>query len=125
MENGAYVTYNASWCAKGQFSDWNGNWLIEGRDGSIVYEDGRITVHNVPMSYNVDNTEEVLLNEPEVTNQAYVLRNFMQAQKWGTLPQTDVFDNINSVAMVFAALRAVESSKTVPVLDRHTLKLIA
>ena len=35
MNNGARFVYNASWVAQGDFADWNGNWLLEGDEGSL------------------------------------------------------------------------------------------
>ena len=35
LSNGARFVYNASWVAQGDFADWNGNWLLEGDQGSL------------------------------------------------------------------------------------------
>lgn len=131
MENGAHIVYNASWCAKGQFCAWEGNWLIEGSRGSILYEKGQITIYKGqfsserPRLYRVTKTETACIKKPEKTGQEYVLTNFIHSLKHGVRPQTDVFDNIHSMAMVFAAVKAVKTGKRTPVLDERLQQVIA
>ncbi len=131
LENGAHIVYNASWSAKGQFCAWEGNWLIEGSKGSILYEKGQITIYKGqfsgerPRLYRVTKTEPVCIKNPERTGQEYVLNNFIHSLKRSLRPQTDVFDNIHSIAMVFAAIKAVKTGKRTPVLDRRLQKVIA
>ena len=124
MENGSRVVYNASWCAKGQFCDWNGNWQIEGSKGSISYANKAITVHDVPRVYEVEKTTSVTAEELEQTGQAYVLDDLISSVAQGTRPHTDVFDNIHSVSMVFAAVKAVRTGKRIPILDKRVQQLI-
>ena len=125
LENGAHVVYNASWGANGQFCGWDGNWQIEGSKGSILYEKEQITICEVPKLYRVTNTETVCIKKPEKIGQEYVLNNFIHSLKRGLRPQTDVFDNIHSIAMVFAAIKAVKTGKRTPVLDRRLQQVIA
>jgi predicted dehydrogenase len=125
MENGGRVVYNASWCAKGQFCDWNGNWQIEGSKGSISYADRTISVHDVPELYEVENTTVVTTEKLERTEQSYVLDDLIASVTRGARPHTDVFDNIHSVSMVFAAVKAVKTGKRIPILDKRVQQMIA
>ena len=124
MSNGARVLYNASWCAKGQFSDWNGNWQIEGTKGTLEYKQGEMKVHDVPGLYKVEKSEPVLLQQPPKGGQQFVLDDFLEAVKARRRPKTDVYDNIRSVAMVFAAVKAVKTGKPTPILDAALKKLL-
>jgi predicted dehydrogenase len=123
MENDARVVYNASWCAKGQFSNWDGNWHIEGSKGTISYENGKISLYEVPKLYKVEKTKTVAAKGPKNTAQAFVLNDFICSVKDGRRPQTDVFDNIHSIAMVFAAVKAVGTGKRIPILDKRVQQL--
>ena len=123
MENNARVVYNASWSSKGQFCNWDGNWQIEGSKGSISYEDGKISLSNVPKLYKVNRTGAVSAKGPKNTAQDFVLNDFIYSVKNGKRPQTDVFDNIHSVAMVFAAVKAVRTGRRIPVLDKRVQQL--
>ena len=124
MENGARVVYNASWCAKGQFCGWDGNWQIEGSKGSLLYENGKISLYDVPKLYQVNGVETVPAQGLEKTGQDFVLDDFICSAKAGRRPQTDVFDNIHSVAMVFAAVKAVRTGKRIAVMDKRVQQFI-
>jgi len=124
MENGARVVYNASWCAKGGFNGWDGDWLIEGSKGAISYEDGEITLRDVPELYRVEKTETIQAEGPEHNGQDFVLNDFISSVKEGRRPRTDVLDNIHSIAMVFAAVKAVKTGRRVPVITKSVQQLI-
>jgi len=123
MENGARVVHNGSWCAKGQFCGWDGNWIIEGHKGSLSYENGKIEVYDVPKLYQVKRTETLTAVGPDKTGQDFVLNDFLSSVADGRRPRTDVFDNIHSIAMVFAAVKAVRTGRRVPILDKRVQQL--
>jgi len=124
MENGARVVYNASWCAKGQFCGWDGNWQIEGSQGCVVYRSGGITLYDAPGLYTVEAMETVPATGPERLEQAFVLDDFIRSVEGGTRPRTDVFDNVYSIAMVFAAVEAVRTGRRVPVMSEDVRRLV-
>lgn len=125
LDNRARFTYSASWCAQGDFCDWNGNWLIEGDKGSIVYENGTITLNHAAGRYTIGRTESVVPDEMALTEQSAVLERFIAAINAGTRPETDVTDNLRSIRTVFAAVEAVESGQTVRVLPPEIEALLA
>jgi predicted dehydrogenase len=124
MNNGARVLYNASWCAKGGFCDWNANWQIECEKGAVTYRNGEIRVYQVPNLYKVEKTEILRHTPPPLTDQRYILDEFMRGVKTRKRPSTVVQDNIRSVGMVFAAVKAMETGRKVDVLDKATLALL-
>jgi predicted dehydrogenase len=124
MENGARVVYNASWCAKGQFCGWDGNWQIEGSKGCLLYGDEGVTLCDVPQLYVVNHRETVQARGPERLEQDYVLDDFTRAVESGARPKTDVFDNIRSIAMVFAAVEAVRTERRIPVVSERMRQVI-
>ena len=115
MSNGARVLYNGSWCAKGDYCDWNGNWLIEGTKGTIIYRNGVIIFNSVPDAYAVVKSREVTKRKMRKTSQSFVLDNFIKCIKSGDRPYTDAQDNIHSIGMVFAAVKAARTGRTVSV----------
>jgi predicted dehydrogenase len=116
MNNGARVAYNTSWAAQGDFADWNGNWLIDGETGSIVYRQGDIIVQQTGEQYQVSETEAISPEKSLKTDQQLLLSDFITAMETGQQPATQVADNIRSIAMVFAAVEAVQTGREVPVL---------
>lgn len=107
LENGTRFVYSASWCAQGDFSDWNGNWLVEGNQGSLYYRDGTLQLNYAPQRYQAEESRLVRPVGPPLLDQAYVLADFMAARKEKRQPRTSIFDNLNSLAMVAAAREAV------------------
>lgn len=53
--------------------------------------------------------------EPPLRGQHFVIQEFIEAVKTGRRPNTDVGDNIKSVSMVFATVKAMETGRTVRV----------
>lgn len=124
MTKKARVLYNGSWCSKGQFDDWNGSWQIEGSKGTIVYNHDKAVLHEAPKGYAVKKVTEIKPKKMRKHAQVFVLDNFIKSIKAGKRPNTDVYDNIKSVAMVFAAVKAVETEKRVTVIDSAIKKMI-
>ena len=125
MNNGARVLYNGSWCSKGAYCDWNGNWHIEGSKGCLTYANGQVVLHSVPALYTETRQRAVALKPLKPDGQARVLKDFTAAVRRGRRPPTDVRDNIRSVAMVFAAVEAVKTGRRVPVLDARMKAALA
>ena len=123
MNNGARVLYNASWCAKGEFCDWNANWQIECEKGTVTYRNGEIRVYHVPNLYTLEKTEILQHAAPPLRDQHYVLDEFIRCAKKRSQPRTAAKDNIFSVGMVFAAVKAMETGRSVDVLDKETRAL--
>jgi len=118
LTNGAHLLYNASWCAKGQFTGWNGVWQIEGNKGTILYRDEVIQVYDVPDLYKVKRVKTVKPKAPPALGQSYVLKEFIRSARSGKRPATCVQDNIRSVSMVFATVEAVRTGRPVKVLAK-------
>jgi predicted dehydrogenase len=115
LSNGARFVYNASWVAQGDFSDWNGNWLLEGTDGSLRLAGDAIELRRAKGNYLTEDPVVVRPSGPPLVGQAYVLADMMAARREGRQPATSVFDNLKSLAMVMAAREAVRSEGPVPV----------
>ena len=115
MNNGARITYNGSWCTKGQFTDWNGDWRIEGSKGSIVYHKGNITLFETDSLYKVKKEKVIKLIKRPRPAQGFVLREFMKAVKSRKKALTDLDDNIHTMAMVYDAVKAVKTGRRVKI----------
>lgn len=121
LTNGTRFVYSASWCAQGDFTDWNGNWLVEGDRGSVHYRDGILTLNHASPRYEVEDSQTVRQVGPPMLDQAFVLADFMAARQERRMPRTSIFDNLCSFAMVAAARDAVDTGQTTPVPSYETL----
>jgi len=124
MSNGARVLYNGSWCAKGDFCDWNGNWHLECEKGTVTYCNGDIKVYHAPQLYKVESEQTAPPAPIPLTAQEYILDEFVRCLRTGSRPATVVADNIRSLAMVFAAVKAMKSGRKVAVLDESIRALL-
>ena len=113
MDQGARVLYNASWCCKGNFTDWNGTWLIEGEKGSLIYENGKVTHIPVEGLYKPGEAVVIESDPMELGGQDWVLENVRTSLAAGKTPETECNDNIKSVGMVFAAVEATRTGAEV------------
>ncbi len=116
MQQEVHLLYNASWCAKGNFCSWDGNWQIECEHGTLIQENGQIEIVWIEDLYTPTRRETVALESPQLNDQAYVLDEFMNAIGGGPRPMTVADDNIKSLSMVFAAVEAIQTKRTVPVM---------
>jgi predicted dehydrogenase len=116
MDGGAHVVYTASWHPRGQVTDWNCVWRIECERGYLVLDRDVVRAYegddpNRPGS--ADEEEIVPLVALERSEQAAVLTDFADAVRTGRPAPTTARDNLRSIEMVFAAVRAAESGAAV------------
>jgi predicted dehydrogenase len=116
MENGARITYTASWHPRGQVTDWNCVWRIEAERGYLVLDRDVIRVYegddpHVPGT--PDQEEVVPLVAMPRSDQAAVLTDFADAVRSGRPAPTTARDNLRSIEMVFAAVQAATAGAAV------------
>ncbi len=108
-------TYRGSWCAEGANTSWESQWRIIGTQGTLLWDGAEdFQAHRVSATEGfLRPVDSVLVPEPaneaETYGHASVIADFLTAIKTGRTPETASNDNINSLAMVFAA---IESART-------------
>jgi len=107
-------TYRGSWSAEGANTSWDSSWRIVGSKGTLLWDGADRFEANVVAGsegfFRPLAPVEVLPADPDETlGHASVLLDFLDAIEAGRAPETVSSDNINSLAMVFAA---IESAKT-------------
>jgi predicted dehydrogenase len=117
MTNGVRFAYRGSWCAEGCHTGWDGDWRVIGDKGTIVYCDSKTLRGEV-----VDGDEgfirpkKPLSIEPETlpaTQMHGGLCEMLRFIRTGQKPQTECHDNIQSLAMVIAAIESSKSGRRV------------
>ncbi|HHW10926.1 MAG TPA: Gfo/Idh/MocA family oxidoreductase [Firmicutes bacterium] len=104
-----YITYTASWCSKGGTTPWNGEWLIFGDEGCLKLENDHLYIK----ADDQQPWEELPIQPMERTGQDYLLHEFISAVKQGCQPETNCFDNIKSIEMVFKTVESFETGRRV------------
>ena len=119
MSNGVIFTYRGSWCAEGFNTTWNGNWRLIGTKGSVLFEKdqppiAQVTVGKEGFVWPVEDVQPALAEMP-FTGQRCALIDLLNYFRTGAMPQTECHDNINSLAMVFAAIESSAKGRRIPV----------
>lgn len=121
MEDGAQVSYSGSWAGRGRSTEWDGDWFIEGDRGLLVVTDLEVTFYpdpeNDPTTTETPVAEAVPIDVPDLPlgDLQNSFDNFRRAIESGEEPDTSVWDNAHSIAMVFAAEEAIRQGRPVQV----------
>ncbi|GAB3746210.1 Gfo/Idh/MocA family protein [Microlunatus parietis] len=109
---GAVFTFVGSWCSPGLETSWNGSWRASTAAGTARWDGD-----HAPVAELADGTAipSEVGTEPEQI--AGSLAEFVQALRTGAAPQSEARTNINSVAMVEAAVRSSQTGTTVALAD--------
>ncbi|MGO2513107.1 Gfo/Idh/MocA family protein [Marinomonas polaris] len=116
FEENCIFTYRGSWCAEGMNTSWESEWRVIGTKGTLTW-DGLDTLQANIISGSEGffrETQSLKITDVEDNRKTQghisVLSDFIDAINNGTEPETINKDNINSLAMVFAAIESAESN---------------
>ena len=116
FEDGVAMTYRGSWCAEGANTSWESTWRIIGTKGTLLWDgnDG-FEVHVVAGEEGFFRPLEPLevppLPEPLIEGHGGVIADFVRSVLSGESPLTAGSDNIQSLAMVFAAIESAKAGE--------------
>lgn len=118
MSDGIVYSYRGSWCSEGNRTSWEATWRITGDRGSIVWDGGdSITAQVIDGDTGFFRDLRDLpvpdYNGPKVGGHLGLLQEFVACVENGTAPETRAADNINSLAMVFGAIRSAQGRQRV------------
>jgi predicted dehydrogenase len=116
MTNGSFATYKGSNLATGKTNSWHGKcYRVEGQGGAVVLDRDQIVRIEERSAAGTYQTREIdLLNKTWDGHQA-IPPQFLDWLDSGPAPETTLDDNLQSTAMLFAAIQASESGQTVDV----------
>ncbi len=122
LSDNVTFTYRGSWCAEGANTSWESAWRITGTRGTLLWDGAEnFRANTVASSSNGLLREPVPLEIPEPANprqthgHASVIADFVSAIRTGRKPETASDDNINSLAMVFAAIESARTRQRVTI----------
>jgi predicted dehydrogenase len=115
LENGMAVNYHASWVAKGWETPWNGNWRFDGSEGVFLWEEDELYVSKSPAK-----RRKLRQLKWPLAGQAHLLDAFATAIETRQPPETAAADNLKSLAVTYAMVRAVKEKRRVEI--RELLK---
>ncbi len=107
MADGSRFTWTGSWCATGAQTSWNGHWRVNGAGGSALWDgDTAPSWHG---------TGPAPASSTQLEGIAGALQVFCSALRSGRPPVGQVHENIQSLAMVEAAVASARSGGPVQV----------
>ncbi len=119
MTGGIHFAYRGSWCSEGCHTNWNGDWRVIGTKGTLL-----MAGDNMPSGEVVDGKEGFhrpkrpavvpAASLPGTTHHGELL-DFLRFLRTGEKPQTECHDNIQSLAMVFAAIASARAGRRVKI----------
>jgi len=109
--SGLRATHTCVGCAVGSQTQWNGDWRIEGPKGSIdMSKDGIFYSH----LHRVEEKVERKIEGDDVPGgEKAILDEFLGALQNGGQPECNAEDNLQSLAMVFAAIKSAQEGRKV------------
>lgn len=122
MENGVRFTYRGSWCSEGPSTSWNGDWRVIGTEGSLIYTSdklsGQVVDRTKPPGFNLPRVDLAIEPEPmPKPAMAGALDEMLRFLRDGRQPQTHAEDNIQSLAMVLAAIKSSRERRRVGIAE--------
>ncbi len=112
-------TYRGSWCAEGANTSWESQWRVIGTKGTLLWDGAdAFRAHRVAGRDGfLRELEAIEVPQPaddaKTNGHASVISDFIASIREGSKPETASNDNINSLAMVFAAIESARSRQRV------------
>lgn len=116
MNNRVRASYEGSGTAAGEQNNWHEEYYrVECEEGAVtVGRDRIVRVHRFRPGAGLT-TEEIVPDRPQHEGHAEVIRQFLDWLDGGPPPETNLDDNIHSVAVLFAAIEASRAERFVDV----------
>jgi predicted dehydrogenase len=122
MTGGLVYTYRGSWCAEGLPTSWESEWRLTGTHGTVLWDGGlnhraESAAHPAAGFWAERTPQEIPAYRGEKTGgHAGLIQDFIECVRRGKIPETICTDNIQSLAMVYAALESTAGQTRVEVL---------
>jgi predicted dehydrogenase len=121
MSGGIRCTFRGSWCSEGLRTSWESAWRIIGTKGTILWDgleniQGQYVKKAEGFIYECEDFAPTEEPDPDETRGHFsVMSQFLRNIKEGIPAETRSADNIQSLAMVLAAIESANAGQRVPV----------
>ncbi len=109
---GAFVSWQGSYCSRGPLTTWDGSWEIHGTLGSLLWENNEIHYRPTELGNTVftpgalelpGDVMRIELDQMDQQERAAVLEVFVKALDTREEPESSGRDNLGSIGLVLAA----------------------
>ena len=101
-----------SWCSAGLETSWNGAWRVSGADGTAVWDGD-----HEPVAQTADGEPVPAVPGTGPEEIAGSLAEFVAVFRDGSVPSTEVHNNVMSLAMVEGAIRSAQTGQRTVLAD--------
>jgi len=121
FEDDVVFNYRGSWCAEGANTSWESAWRIIGTKGTLLWDgeenfQARAVAGDTGFFRALKDVEvPTLVSDEQTHGHASVIADFLSAIETGQTPETAGSDNINSLAMVLAAIESARTGQRVSI----------
>lgn len=121
FEGGLVFNYRGSWAAEGANTSWESAWRIIGTRGTLLWDgeehfEARTVAGDTGFFRDLKDIDIPAPADADQTRgHASVIADFLAAIETGRTPETVGSDNINSLAMVFAAIESARTGQRIPI----------
>lgn len=118
MDKGFVFTYSGNWSVRGEITGWNGQWVINGSEGTICWNgDSKLElyrpIHGKQQFIDVLECKKLTLTKNKEDKLALSLKHFLKSLDTGEEPETSCRDNAYTMNMVLGAIESSELSKKI------------
>ena len=122
LSNGSVFSYRGSWVAEGASTSYDGAWRVGGTHGTFTWDGdlqlGLETVRRPEGPYEPGVVERTETSVPAVpSGHAIAVAAILDDFREGRPPETVASDNLQSLAMVDAAVRSSRERRTIEIAD--------
>ncbi len=110
--SGLVATHVANGAAVGSRTSYNGDWRIEGDQGSLDWKGDKLSYSHLHRTDKNVDAREIKLDATAPQDQA-MLDEFFAAIEGNRAPECNAQDNLKSLAMVFAAIQSAKENREV------------
>ena len=118
---GAFVSWQGSYCSRGPLTTWDGAWEIQGTLGSLLWENNEIFYRPTELANTVftpgalelpGDVMRIELDQMDKQERAAVLETYIQSLDSGSVPECSGADNLGSIGLVLAAKESAVNGGT-------------
>ena len=117
LEDGAVFSYSGDWSAKGRCTAWDGNWRFQCAEGSVMWEDGKVSIGRCETWMRNYSIQYPDLPQMQFESQKATLHSLAEAIRTGIPAPTSGKDNLNSFGTVMAAVASAKERRPVNVME--------
>ncbi|MBN2852986.1 MAG: Gfo/Idh/MocA family oxidoreductase [Clostridia bacterium] len=103
FENNIVFSYQGSWCANGFNTSWDSSWRAIAENGSILWDGTNLPVSDIPV-------EKIIC---DFNGHKGCINEMITCLHENRMASTSSFDNIYSLAMVFASIKSSKENKKI------------